>query len=150
MDMATLKGKLVYLWMLLLLAAMYTARAYEQIYYLKNEVNFPHSYTVFWILVVAFILTLVVIAIMNRKNIGKSETSFGYSFAIAFTASVFSNIVRSKADNIIKFATDTDKAVSDIIMLYLLAYTATVVICVFLDYTQSKRKNFLNDKNTSV
>lgn len=138
-----MKDRLFYLWMVLILGALYTENAYEQIYYLRNNVNFPHRWTVFWIILSVFIVTLIAIAISNRKNKNKTEASFGLSFIIAFAATTCNQIVTRKADRIVRYAQDIDKAVSDIIVLYVTGFAIILVIAIVFDFIEKKRREKL-------
>ena len=136
-----MKDRLFYLWMVLILGAIYTENAYEKIYYLRNNVNFPHRWTVFGIILSVFIITLIAVAISNRKN--KNEASFGLSFIIAFVASTCNQIVTNKADRIVRYAQDIDKAVSDIIVLYVTGFAIILVMGIIFDFIEKKRREKL-------
>ena len=145
-----MKDRLFYLWMVLILGALYTENAYEKIYYLRNNVNFPHRWTVFGIILSVFIITLIAIAISNRKNKNKNEASFGLSFVIAFVATTCNQIVTRKADRIVRYAQDIDKAVSDIIVLYVTGFAIILVIAIVFDFIEKKRRDKLRAEQPGI
>ncbi len=145
MSEKTLKDKLFLGWLVLILAVMYANDAYEKIYYLKSGLNFPHRWTVRWIIIVIFTITLVAIAVSSRKKENKNDASFGRSFLIACAATTFTRFIGNKTDSIMRYATDIDKAARDIILWYVFGFVASVIICAILEYFETRRKKNTTD-----